>query len=116
MGFFDFFKIFSDNSVPKTNLIDQSILDSIPSNCVMIIDDIFSISGKGIVVTGTILRDSVRLNDTLMVMETGKIARVVGIESFRKQLDVVSAGDNVGIFLADVTRDDLMKSYKLLKI
>lgn len=116
MGFFDFFKNFGSSGTPKTSVVDQTILASVPTNCVMIIEDVFSIPGKGIVVTGTVLRNSIRLNDTLMVMESGKTVRVIGIEVFRKQLDFAEAGMNVGLLLDGVTRDELMTSYKLLKM
>ena len=116
MGFFDFFKNFGSSSTPETTVVNQSVLDSVPNNCVMIIEDVFSIPGKGVVVTGTVLRNSINLNDTLMVMESNKTVRVVGIEVFRKQLEFAEVGMNVGLLLDGVTRDELMVSYKLLKM
>lgn len=116
MGFFDFFKNFGSSSTPETTVVNQSVLDSVPNNCVMIIEDVFSIPGKGVVVTGTVLRNSINLNDTLMVMESNKTVRVVGIEVFRKQLEFAETGMNVGLLLDGVTRDELMASYKLLKM
>ena len=116
MGFFDFFKNFGSSSTSKTIAVDQTILASVPTNCVMIIEDVFSITGKGIVVTGTVLRNSIRLNDTLIVMESCKSVRVIGIEVFRKQLDFAEAGMIIGLLLDGVTRDELMASYKLLKM
>lgn len=117
MGF-GFFKIFSgsgNSSEPKVDSVNQEVVNSVPSNCVMVVEDVFSIMGKGVVVTGTILRNSINLNDTLIIMETGKMTQVIGIEVFRKQLETASSGMNVGLLLKDVTRDEIKNSYKLLK-
>ena len=116
MGFFDFFKKFGGDNTQQIDQVDQSILNSVPANCVMIVEDVFTITGRGIVVIGTVLRNSINLNDSLTIMESGRIARVIGIEAFRKQQEVAEAGMRIGLVLADVSREDLMTSYKLLKM
>lgn len=120
MGLFDFFKKKSideySNATVQKEVIDKSVLDALPSGCIMIVDDVFCITGRGIIVTGTLLMDSVRLNDNLMIMESNKVVQVKAIEMFRKQLDYAQAGDNVGLLLSDISRDEIEAGYKLIKM
>ena len=75
----------------------------------MIINDAFSISGRGTVVTGKIESGSFRVGQTVII-ETGDgtiETTISGVEAFRKTMDVAVAGQNVGLFLANVTRDQI---------
>jgi len=75
----------------------------------MIINDTFSISGRGTVVTGKIESGSFRVGQTVII-ETGNgtiETTISGVEAFHKTMDVAVAGQNVGLFLANVTRDQI---------
>ncbi len=75
----------------------------------MPIEDIFSISGRGTVVTGRIERGRVKVGEEVEIVgirdTTKKV--VTGVEMFKKLLDSGEAGDNVGLLLRGVDRDDV---------
>ena len=76
----------------------------------MSIEDVFTISGRGTVVTGKISAGSIYQNETVTLRRADnstKEVRVTGIEQFRKMLDVAHAGENVGLMLSGVTRNDI---------
>ena len=75
----------------------------------MPIEDVFSISGRGTVVTGRVERGQVKVNEEVEIVgikETRKTV-VTGVEMFRKVLDSGQAGDNVGLLLRGIKRDDV---------
>jgi elongation factor Tu len=75
----------------------------------MPVEDVFSISGRGTVVTGRVERGQVKVNEEVEIVgvkETRKTV-VTGVEMFRKVLDSGQAGDNVGLLLRGVKRDDV---------
>jgi len=81
----------------------------------MPIEDIFSIEGRGTVVTGRIERGILKLNqevDIVGLKATGKTV-VTGIEMFNKQLDEGRAGDNAGILLRGTKKDEVMRGQVL---
>jgi len=83
----------------------------------MPVEDVFSISGRGTVATGRIERGIVRVQDEVEVVgmkETTKTV-VTGVEMFRKLLDEGQAGDNVGVLLRGVKREDIERGQVLAK-
>ena len=83
----------------------------------MPIEDIFSIEGRGTVVTGKIERGIVKVNEEIEIVgikETSKTT-VTGIEMFNKQLDEGRAGDNAGILLRGVKKEDIHRGQVLAK-
>ncbi len=83
----------------------------------MPIEDVFSISGRGTVVTGRIERGIVRVGDEIEIVgikETTKTT-CTGVEMFRKLLDEGQAGDNVGVLLRGTKRDDVERGQVLAK-
>ena len=83
----------------------------------MPIEDIFSISGRGTVVTGRIERGIVKVGDEVEIIgihDTSKTV-VTGVEMFRKLLDQGQAGDNVGILLRGTKKDDVERGQVLAK-
>ena len=83
----------------------------------MPIEDVFSISGRGTVVTGRIERGIVNVGDEVEIIgikETSKSV-VTGVEMFRKLLDSGEAGDNVGCLLRGVGRDEVERGQVLAK-
>jgi len=83
----------------------------------MPIEDVFSISGRGTVVTGRIERGIVKVGDEVSIVgirDTTKTT-VTGVEMFRKLLDQGQAGDNVGVLLRGTKRDDVERGQVLAK-
>ena len=83
----------------------------------MPIEDVFSISGRGTVVTGRIERGKVKIGEEIEIVGFGKVEKktVTGVEAFRKLLDEGMAGDNVGILLRGVEKDDVERGQVLAK-
>ena len=83
----------------------------------MPIEDVFSIKGRGTVVTGRITRGIVNVNDEIEIVgirETKKTV-VTGVEMFRKTLGQGQAGDNVGILIRGIEKDDVERGQVLAK-
>ena len=83
----------------------------------MPIEDIFSIKGRGTVVTGRIERGRVKVNDSIEIVgiKPTQTTVVTGVEMFRKLLDEGQAGDNVGILLRGVEKDQVERGQVLAK-
>jgi elongation factor Tu len=83
----------------------------------MPIEDIFSIKGRGTVVTGRIERGVVKVNDTIEIVgiRPSQTSVVTGVEMFRKLLDEGQAGDNVGILLRGIEKDQVERGQVLAK-
>jgi elongation factor Tu len=83
----------------------------------MPVEDVFSIKGRGTVATGRIERGVVKINDTVEMvgLHPTKSTVVTGVEMFRKQLDDGQAGDNVGLLLRGVEKDDVERGQVLAK-
>ncbi|HZJ89127.1 MAG TPA: elongation factor Tu [Bacilli bacterium] len=79
------------------------------------IEDVMTISGRGTVVTGRVERGTVKLNDPVEIVGIRPTKRTVvtGLEMFRKLLDVSEAGDNVGVLLRGVARDEVERGQVL---
>ena len=83
----------------------------------MSLEDVFTITGRGTVVTGRVERGELKLNEEVEIVgikDTRKTT-VTGIEMFRKQLDFAQAGDNAGVLLRGVTRDEVERGQVLAK-
>ncbi len=81
------------------------------------IEDVFSISGRGTVVTGRIERGAVNVGDELEIVgiRDTKKTTCTGVEMFRKLLDRGEAGDNVGVLLRGIDRDGVERGQVLVK-
>ncbi|WP_332401257.1 elongation factor Tu [Lactococcus laudensis] len=82
------------------------------------VEDVFSITGRGTVASGRIDRGTVHVNDEISIVgikEEISNAIVTGVEMFRKQLDEGLAGDNVGVLLRGVQRDDIERGQVIAK-
>ncbi len=83
----------------------------------MPIEDVFSISGRGTVVTGRIEKGVVKVGDTIEIVgirET-QSTTVTGVEMFRKEMDQGEAGDNVGVLLRGTKKDEVERGMVLCK-
>lgn len=83
----------------------------------MPIEDVFSIKGRGTVATGRIETGVVKINDEVEIIgiREPKKSVVTGIEAFKKQLDQGQAGDNAGILLRGIERDDIERGQVIAK-
>jgi len=83
----------------------------------MSIEDVFTITGRGTVVTGRVERGQLKLNDTVEIVgiKPTKSTVVTGIEMFRKQLDYAEAGDNAGVLLRGISREEVERGQVLAK-
>ncbi|MBY0517713.1 MAG: elongation factor Tu [Bacteriovoracaceae bacterium] len=99
-----------DRYIPTpTRDVDKSFL--------MPVEDVFSISGRGTVVTGRIERGIVKVGEEIEIIGIRDIQKttVTGIEMFRKLLDEGQAGDNAGILLRGTKREDIERGQCLIK-
>ena len=83
----------------------------------MSIEDVFTITGRGTVVTGRVERGTLKLNEEVEIVgikDTQKTV-VTGIEMFRKQLDYAEAGDNAGVLLRGISREQVQRGQVLAK-
>ncbi|MBN2244506.1 MAG: elongation factor Tu [Candidatus Aminicenantes bacterium] len=99
-----------DSYIPEpARLVDQPFL--------MPIEDIFSISGRGTVVTGRVERGKVKVGEEIEIVGFGETRKrvVTGVEMFRKILDEGQAGDNVGILLRGTDKDEVERGMVLAK-
>ena len=83
----------------------------------MSIEDVFTITGRGTVVTGRVERGQLKLNDEVEIVgiRPTKKTVVTGIEMFRKSLDYAEAGDNAGVLLRGINRDEVERGQVLAK-
>jgi len=97
-----------DNSIPQpVRLMDKPFL--------MPIEDIFTISGRGTVVTGRVERGKVKIGEDIEIVGFGDTRKrvVTGVEMFRKILDEGIAGDNVGVLLRGTDKEDVERGMVL---
>jgi elongation factor Tu len=83
----------------------------------MPVEDVFSISGRGTVVTGRVERGIVKVNEEIEIVGLKDTVKTVctGVEMFRKLLDQGQAGDNVGVLLRGTKREDVERGQVLAK-
>jgi len=89
----------------------------IDGDFIMPIEDVFSISGRGTVVTGRIERGQVKVGEEIEIvgMKATEKTTCTGVEMFRKLLDEGQAGDNVGVLLRGTKREDVERGQVLAK-
>ena len=102
------------------NAVDDAIPDpvrDVDKDFLMPIEDVFTISGRGTVVTGRVERGVVKVGEEIEIVgitPTNKTV-VTGVEMFRKVLDEGRAGDNIGVLLRGVKRDEVERGQVLAK-
>jgi elongation factor Tu len=100
-----------DTAIPEpTRDVDKPFL--------MPIEDVFTITGRGTVVTGKVDRGVVKVNETVEILgirEAKQSTTVTGIEMFRKLLDEAQAGENVGLLLRGIKREDVERGQVVAK-
>lgn len=105
----DLIKILDEYIPEPTREVDKPLL--------MPIEDVFSIEGRGTVVTGRIERGVVKINEEVEIVGLGETRKTVvtGIEMFNKQLDEGRAGDNAGLLLRGIKKDEVERGMVLAK-
>lgn len=83
----------------------------------MPVEDVFSIKGRGTVVTGRVERGQLKVNEEIEIVgiKENRKTVVTGVEMFRKQLDDAQAGDNVGLLLRGIEKDDIERGQVIAK-
>ncbi|HZZ98988.1 MAG TPA: elongation factor Tu [Candidatus Saccharimonadia bacterium] len=109
-----------DQIMKLMDAVDEYIPDpvrALDKPFLMPVEDVFSIKGRGTVVTGRIERGVVKINEEIEIIgiKDTKKSVVTGVEMFRKQLDQGQAGDNVGVLLRGVEKDDIERGQVLAK-
>jgi elongation factor Tu len=114
----------SDIGVPAVLKLVQALDDYIPvpkraveGAFLMPVEDVFSIAGRGTVVTGRIERGIVKVNDEVEIVGIRATTKTTctGVEMFRKLLDEGQAGDNVGVLLRGTKREEVERGQVLCK-
>ena len=85
---------------------------------IMPVEDVFTITGRGTVATGRVERGTIKLNEEIEIVGLSKEPKktvVTGIEMFRKLLDEAEAGDNIGVLLRGIQRDEIERGQVLAK-
>ena len=114
----------SDEATGRATVLElmQAVDDHIPQPdrpkdkpFLMPIEDVFSISGRGTVVTGRVERGIVRVGDDIEIVGVKETTKTVctGVEMFRKLLDEGEAGDNIGVLLRGTKRDEVERGQVL---
>ncbi len=113
------------NWVPKINELMDAVDSFIPipprdidKPFLMPVEDVFSITGRGTVATGRIERGIINSNDTVDILgmqEKKLTSTVTGVEMFRKILDKGEAGDNVGLLLRGIEKNDIRRGMVIAK-
>ena len=102
------------------NTVDEYIPDPVRETdkpFLMPVEDVFSITGRGTVATGRVERGVVKVGDNVEIVgikPTNKTV-VTGVEMFRKLLDQAEAGDNIGVLLRGVSREEIVRGQVLVK-
>jgi elongation factor Tu len=100
-----------DESIPEpTREVDKPFL--------MPVEDVFSITGRGTVVTGRVERGMIHTGEEISIIgikEKAQKSTVTGVEMFRKILDEGQAGDNVGLLLRGIRRDEVERGQVVIK-
>jgi len=111
----------SESILELMNAVDTSIPEpvrDVDRAFLMPIEDVFTITGRGTVVTGRVERGIVKINETVEIVgikEGVTTTTVTGVEMFRKLLDQGQAGDNVGLLLRGVKREDVERGQVVCK-
>jgi len=100
--------------------VDSYIPDPVRDDAkpfLLAIEDVMTISGRGTVVTGRVERGSAKLGDEVEIVGIRPTQKsvITGLESFRKTCDFVQAGDNVGVLLRGINRDQVQRGQVLAK-
>ena len=110
-----------DSIVELMAAVDENVPDPVRETekpFLMPVEDIFTITGRGTVATGRVERGTLNVNDEVEILgikENSQKTTVTGIEMFRKLLDYTEAGDNCGLLLRGIKREDIERGQIIAK-
>jgi elongation factor Tu len=110
-----------ESVVQLMDAVDESVPDPVRETdkpFLMPVEDVFTITGRGTVVTGRVERGVVNVNEEVEIVgirPTTTKTTVTGVEMFRKLLDQGQAGDNVGLLLRGIKREDVERGQVVIK-
>ncbi|MFD8880596.1 elongation factor Tu [Corynebacterium xerosis] len=110
-----------DSIVELMDAVDENVPDPVRETdkpFLMPVEDIFTITGRGTVATGRVERGTLNVNDEVEILgiqEKSQTTTVTGIEMFRKLLDSAEAGDNCGLLLRGIKREDIERGQIIAK-
>ncbi|QGS34771.1 elongation factor Tu [Corynebacterium xerosis] len=110
-----------DSIVELMDAVDENVPDPVRETdkpFLMPVEDIFTITGRGTVATGRVERGTLKVNDEVEILgiqEKSQTTTVTGIEMFRKLLDSAEAGDNCGLLLRGIKREDIERGQIIAK-
>jgi elongation factor Tu len=111
----------ADHIVKMFDIIDEYIPDperEVDKPFLMPVEDVFSITGRGTVATGRVERGKVKVQEEVQLVGLSEEPRkliVTGVEMFRKLLDFAQAGDNIGLLLRGIQRNEIERGQVLAK-
>ena len=114
MGLLD--KLFNREikDTPTEVPIQENTIDHSGEAFQMYVEDVFSISGRGTVVTGRVFSGTITVGEVVIINGTIN-SKVLGIEMFRKSLDYAQAGDDCGLLLENISREEIHKGDAITK-
>ena len=123
MGIFDIFKRKTADEEMKIQaqemenkaVREEKFTEQVNGTFLMTIQDVFTIGGKGTVVTGKVESGRAQINDDVIIERTGRSAHIKGIEAFRKNLECAQVGDDVGKLLDNIERNEVIPGDKIKK-
>jgi translation elongation factor EF-Tu-like GTPase len=110
MGWWPFGRRATDDKSVETLLAEANVASPTPGGFRLPVEDVFAITGRGVVVTGRVQSGVGTLGLPVRIVRDGAqvaTTRITGIEAFRKTLESAQAGDNVGLLLEGMSRDQL---------
>ena len=105
------------SQIKQTTTTTARVNTEATGNFLMPIEDVFTIAGRGTVATGRITRGSIKVNDEVQIIGLDHeviTTKVIGIEMFHKTLDEAKEGDNAGVLLEGVTRDQIERGQVII--
>lgn len=115
------FIVLKNNKIVSITKPDEKIVTdpNIESDAIMVVKDVFNITGRGVVVVGKVLKDNIKIGDTVTIQNQENMnnitSTVIAIEMFRKHIEIANPGDYVGLFLSDVKKQDIENGFNVIK-
>lgn len=107
----------NDTPIFQDEVISENVNGE--GNIIMVIDDVFSLTGRGTAVTGKIVNGILQVGDEVTiqspVVNKNISTKVTAIEMFRKKLTVANKGDSVGVLISDVNKQDVQRGDYITK-
>ncbi len=104
----------SDVKIAKKAADTTVEVEKVSEKAEFIVEDVFSITGRGTVATGKVIKGTFKKGDQLYINDSENPIMCTGIEKFRKITDVANEGDEVGLLLRGITKNDVKRGDKIV--